>query len=106
MLSQRIINQINGIGLKMELDVLEVNVNNALEVVELQVSIAERLIDTENLSTTLQSKLTKLLKLINDVNEIEEKAYAYNEHELVFRCEELKSKVATVMENIRGKYMF
>jgi len=106
MLSNRIINQINGIGLKMELDKLESNVNTTLEVIELQVLIAERFNDTKKLSDKLQSKLTELLKLINEINEIEEKGYAYNERELVFRCEELKSKVANTMEFIRGKYMF
>lgn len=106
MLNKKIINQINGIGLKMELDNLEPEINVTLEVIELQVIILDDRFKGKELMDKLQAKLGELLKLINKVNEIEEKAYAYNEHELVFRCEELKRKVVEVMEYIRGKYMF
>ena len=105
-MNKRIENQINAIGLKMELEELEKNIVNAVAKLNVELSIFNLLYNDEKLKNVLIEKQSDLLKLINHVNDIENKAYAFNEHKMVYKCEELKIDVRDIMEIIRNKYMF
>lgn len=54
----------------------------------------------------VRHRMTNLLVLINKVNEIEEKAIAINNHDLMWSCESRKAKMINQMEILRDKYDF
>lgn len=52
----------------------------------------------------VRRRMTNLLVIINKVNEIEEKAIAMNNHDLMWSCESRKAKMINQMEILRDKY--
>lgn len=52
----------------------------------------------------VRRRMTNLLVIINKVNEIEEKAIAINNHDLMWSCESRKAKMINQMEILRDKY--
>lgn len=109
-MNKRIENQINAIGLKMNFDELKPQVEKLLKRIEIEtlmidIAYEDKLRDME-LINKLHEKQAELLKQVNHINDIEQRAIACNDHELMFRCEALKAKVVNVMEYIRNKYMF
>lgn len=52
----------------------------------------------------VRHRMTELLKLINKVCDIEMKAIAYNDHDLMYKCGLQKAKMVSQMELLRNKY--
>lgn len=54
----------------------------------------------------VRHRMTNLLRLIDKVCTIEQKAIAYNDHDLMWDCELRKAKMINQMEVLRAKYDF
>lgn len=59
----------------------------------------------EDFVNEMQMKELDLLRLINKVNDIAMYAMAVNDKLIVLECEDVKAKVANVMEVVRSLYM-
>jgi len=109
-MNKRIENQINAVGLKMEFDELKPQVEKVLKRIEIEIIMIDlqyedKLRDFE-MRNKLHEKQAELLKQLNHIDDIEQKAIAYNNLKLVLKCEALKIEVRNLMEHVRNKYMF
>ena len=110
MLNNNIINQINEVGINVEITIMKEKVMNTIKNIETELILVDyayqdKLRDLE-LIAALEKRTNELLLLVNRINEIEIEAIGYKNTEGMFRCEGLKAKAINLMEHIRIKYMY
>lgn len=103
-----IMNMIESTGLEYKLGKLDVDIevelflNNAyMDYIDKKYE--DKLRDLEMIAE-VRIRMTKLLILINKVNDIEQQAIKINNHDLMWSCEGRKARMTNQMELLRDKY--
>lgn len=98
-MNKNIENQINSIGLKMDLDKFETKMDFSLAIIKLQLLESEEKGELTN--EYVQKKFLELHILLDELSSLEQKAYLYGDKDLVNRCYSIKLDIIFFAESIK-----
>jgi hypothetical protein len=101
-------NIIKSAGLEYKLNKMDVDIEAEMFMNDAFIKFVDKKYENKlrdmELITEVRRRMTNLLRLINKVNEIEERAIAINNHDLLWSCEMRKARMINQMEILRDKY--
>lgn len=101
-------NLIKSAGLEYKLNKMDIDIETEIFMNERFIKFVDKKYEDKlrdiELITEVRRRMTNLLRLINKVNEIEERAIAINNHDLLWSCEMRKARMINQMEILRDKY--
>ncbi len=103
-MNKNIENQINSIGLKMDLDKFEIKMDFNLAIIKLQLVALEEKGKLTN--ENVEKKFLELHILFNELSDLKQKAYLYGANDLVDRCYKLEVDIMFFRQELKEYIKF